>query len=173
MPNLQILIAVIFNSSAHAAAHHGRRFVVAIFSCIAISLYAQGSRMDSWYTPSTQSPVGSTSSLRLHTDFEPVQPDKLASVEALLKSDPLVEIEAVTAESLTGKKMAIAGEQRRYLVRSLHFAAHGEYTVERDQSSLRVHHRSLGFDAPILRQGLVVLLTERPKQVFVSCSMAR
>ena len=129
--------------------------------------------MDSWYTPSAQSPVGLVSSLRLHVDFEPVQADKLVSVEALLKSHPLVEVDSAIAESLTGKKMLITGEQRRYLVRSLHFAAHGEYTVERDQSSLRVHHRSLGFDAPILRQGLVVLLTERPKHVFVSCSMAR
>ena len=142
-------------------------------ACFAMSLSAEGNQMNSWYTPSAQSPVGSVSSLRLHADFEPVQLDKLASVEALLKNHPLVEINAATAESLVGKKMAIAGEQRPYLVRSLHFAAHGEYTVERDQTSLRVHHRSLGFDAPILRQGLVVLLAGRPTDVFVSCSMAR
>jgi len=109
----------------------------------------------------------------LHIDFEPVQPDKLASVEELLKNYPLVEIDSATAESLTGQKMSPSAEQRRYLVRSLHFAAHGEYTVERDQTSLRIHHRSLGFDAPILRQGLVVLLTGRPKDVFATCSMAR
>ncbi len=129
--------------------------------------------MDSWYTPSTQPPAGSISNLRLHTDFEVVQPDKLASVEALLKNHSLVEIDAATAESLAGKKMVTAGEQRRYLVRSLHFDAHGEYTVERDQTSLRIHHRSLGFDAPIVRQGLVVLLGGPPREVFVSCSMAR
>ena len=147
--------------------------VVSIFALCAMSSGAEGDPMDSWYTPSAQSPVGVVSSLRLHGDFEPVQADKLATVEALLKNHPLVELDSAMAESLTGKKMLITGEQRRYLVRSLHFAAHGEYTVERDQSSLRVHHRSLGFDALILRQGLVVLLTERPKQVFVSCSMAR
>ena len=147
--------------------------VAAALACVAMSLRAEGDPMDSWYTPAAQSPVGLVRSLRLHTDFEPVQADKLASVEALLKSHALVEVDSALAESLTGKKMAIAGEQRRYLVRSLHFAAHGEYTVERDQSSLRVHHRSLGFDAPILRQGLVVLLTERPKHGVVSCSMAR
>ncbi len=149
------------------------RCVATVLACVAMSLCAEVSPMDSWYTPSNQSPVGSISSLRLHADFEPVQPDKLASVEALLKNRPLVEIDAATAESLTGRQMPIAGEQRRYLVRSLHFAAHGEYTVEREQAALRIHHRSLGFDAPILRQGLVVLLSARPKDVFVSCSMAR
>ena len=147
--------------------------VVSIFALCAMSSRAKGEPMDSWYTPSAQSPVGSVSSLRLHTDFEPVQADKLATVEALLKKHPLVEVDSAMAESLTGKKMLITGEQRHYLVRSLHFAAHGEYTVDRDQTSLRIHHRSLGFDAPILRQGLVVLLTGRPKDVFVSCSMAR
>ncbi len=129
--------------------------------------------MDSWYRPATRSPAGSISSLRLHVDFEPVQPDKLASVETLLKAHSLVEIDSATVQLLTGKQLPITGEQRRYLVRSLHFAAHGEYTVERDQSWLRIHHRSLGFDAPIIRQGMVVLLTDRPTDVFVSCSMAR
>ena len=148
-------------------------FVVSVFALFATSLRAEGEPKDSWYTPSAQSPVGVVSSLRLHTDFEPVQVDKLAIVEALLKNHPLVEIDAAMAESLTGKKLLMTGEQRRYLVRTLRFAAHGEYTVERDQTSLRIHHRSLGFDAPILRQGLVVLLTGRPKDVFVSCSMAR
>ena len=146
--------------------------VATVLACVAMSLSAEDSQMDSWYTPSDQFPVGSISSLRLHADFVPVQPDKLASVEALLKSHPLVDIDAATAESLIGKKIAIAGEQRPALVRSLHFAAHREYTFERDQTSLRVHRRSLGFDAPILRQGLVVLLAGRPKDVFVSCSMA-
>ena len=147
--------------------------VVSVFALCATSLRAEGDPMDSWYAPSAQSPVGWVSSLRLHADFEPVQADKLASVEALLKNHSLVEVDAAMAESLTGKKMLITGEQRHYLVRSLRFAAHGEYTVDRDQTSLRIHHRSLGFDAPILRQGLVVLLTGRPKDVFVSCSMAR
>ena len=152
---------------------YAAHFVVSVFALFATSLRAEGEPMDSWYTPSAQSPVGWVSSLRLHTDFEPVQADKLASVEALLKSHPLVELDSAMAESLTGKKMLITGEQRRYLVRSLRFAAYGEYTDDRDQTSLRIHHRSLGFDAPILRQGLVVLLTGRPKDVFVSCSMAR
>ena len=147
--------------------------VVSIYALCAMSLRAEGDAMDSWYTPSAQSPVGSVSSLRLHTDIEPVQADKLASVEALLKKHPLVEVDSAMAESLTGKKMLITGEQRHYLVRSLRFAAHGEYTVERDQTPLRIHYRSLGFDAPRLRQGLVVLLTGRPNDVFVSCSMAR
>ena len=147
--------------------------VATMLACVAMSLGAEGGQMDSWYRPAAQAVAGSNSSLRLHTDFEPVQPDKLVSVETLLKDHWLVEIDAATAESLTGKKMATAGEQRRYLVRSLHFAAHGEYTVDRDQTSLRIHHRSLGFDAPIVRQGLVVLLTGRAKDVFVSCSMAR
>lgn len=129
--------------------------------------------MDLWYQPSVQSAVGPVSSLRLHTDFEPVQPNKLASVEALLKNEALVLIDADTAQSLTAKTMAVSGEQQRYLARSLHFAAHGEYSVDRDQTSLRIHHRSLGFDAPIVRQGLVVLLNGRPKDVFVSCSIAR
>ena len=148
-------------------------WVATVLACVTMALGAEGDQMDSWYTPSTQSPVGLPRSLRLHADFEPVQPDKLASVEALLKNQALVEIDTATSGLLTGKKLVIAGEQRPYLVRSLHFAAHGEYTVERDQTSLRVHHRSLGFDAPILRQGLVVLLAARPKDVFVSCSMAR
>ncbi|GEM_PF-7000685 len=147
--------------------------VACVVACIALSLSAEVSPMDPWYTPSNKPAVGSISSLRLHIDFEPVQPDKLASVEELLKNYPLVEIDSATAESLTGQKMSPSAEQRRYLVRSLHFAAHGEYTVERDQTSLRIHHRSLGFDAPILRQGLVVLLTGRPKDVFATCSMAR
>ncbi len=147
--------------------------VATVLACVAMSLSAEGNPMDSWYTPSARSPVGSITSLRLHVDFELARLDKIAVVEALLKNHPLVEIDAATAESLTGKKIATSAEQRRYLVRALHFAAHGEYTVERDQTSLRIHHRSLGFDAPILRQGIVVLLAGRPKDVFVSCSMAR
>ena len=129
--------------------------------------------MDSWYTPSTQPTIGVIYSLQLHADFEPVQPEKLATVVALLQDRQLVEIDAAAEQLLTGKQMAIAGEQRRFLVRSLHFAAHGQYTVERDHASLRIHHRSLGFDAPIVRQGLVVLLDRRPQYVFVTCSMAR
>lgn len=147
--------------------------VAAVLAYFAMSLGAAGSQLDSWYTPSTHPPVGSIGSLRLHGDFEPVQTHKLATVETLLKNHALVEIDAATAESLVGKKMSIADAQKPYLVRSLHFAAHGEYTVERDETSLRIHHRSLGFDAPILRQGLVVLLVGRPKDVFVTCSMAR
>ncbi len=143
------------------------------FAFVAMSLNAENSHMDSWYTPVAKAPVGLISSLRLHADFEPVQPDKRAVVEALLKNDPLVEIDEARAEFLTGKSMTRSGEQKRYLVRSLHFAAHGEYTVELNETSLQIHHRSLGFDAPILRQGLVVLLTQRPKYVFVSCTMAR
>lgn len=147
--------------------------VVTVLSCVVASLGAAGNPMDSWYMPATQSQVGSISSLRLHADFEPVQPDKLASVEALLKNHALVEIDGTTVQLLIGRPLPTMGEQRHYLVRSLHFAAHGEYTVERDQTSLRIHHRSLGFDAPIIRQGIVVLLTGRPTDVFVSCSMAR
>ena len=152
---------------------HFSSLAATVLACAAMSLSAEGRPMDSWYSPSTQSPMGSNSSLLLHTDFEPVRPDKLANVEALLTDQPIVEVDTAMAESLTGKTMVNAGEQRRYLVRSLHFAAHGEYAVERDQTSLRIHHRSLGFDAPIVRQGLVVLLARRPKDVFVSCSMAR
>ncbi len=147
--------------------------VATVLACVAMSLGAEGNQMDSWYTPATRSSMGSISSLRLHADFEPVQPEKLATVEALLKDHPLVEIDGAAAQSLTGKQLPMTGEQRRYLVRSLRFAAHGDYTIERDQTSLRIHHRSLGFDAPIIRQGVVVLLAGRPTDVFVSCSMAR
>ena len=61
---------------------HAPICVAAVLACVAMSPSAEGEPMDSWYTPPAQSPVGLVSSLRLHIDFEPVQADKLASVEA-------------------------------------------------------------------------------------------
>ena len=64
-------------------------FVVSIFALCAMSPSAKGEPMNSWYAPPTHSSVGAAHSFQLHTDFEPVRPDKLASVEALLKNHPL------------------------------------------------------------------------------------
>ena len=129
--------------------------------------------MDSWYSPAPRASEPPSTTLVWHTDFEEAERNQIIEVERALANFPIVEITGSIASRLAAREIATPANKRLFLVRSVRFEAHGEYTVVSDRQSIRIHHRSLGFDAPIVRQGLVVLLEQKPKEVYCSCSMAR
>lgn len=147
--------------------------LAAVCTWCASTSQAKDALMDSWYQPPAHAASSTALDLKQHVDFEVVKEVNLPEVEELLRSVPLVAIDHATASRLVGRPVVESKGKRAYLARSIRFQAHGAYAVALDASALRVHHSALGFDAPMVRQGIVVFLTAKPVEVFVSCSLAR
>lgn len=89
-----------------------------------------------------------------------------------LENEPAVELSESEVAQLTGKAEKVAG-LKPYLVRGLfYFRDTGNFAVYRKSGAILVQHDSVGTTMPREnRSGVVVYLPEKPKQIFVDCSV--
>ena len=79
---------------------------------------------------------------------------------------------AVEVPALRGVDLTVPTGYTAFLVRGVYLNS-SHFTVRRADSALHVHASSLGRHAvPMKQQPLVVLLRDRPGDVYVTCSMA-
>ena len=135
------------------------------------------SSVDPWYTP--EHPSGSDLSETLgwkrldERTYWEVEPSRELEAEDMLKTVSCRALSSQEADRLLGKPLRAAHAGEPYLVRGVVFnRGTGRFTLRSKDDELFVRHGSLGHDpVPMMRQCLVVLLGQMPKQVFVTCHM--
>jgi hypothetical protein len=157
----------------------GARFVLTfmLLGCLtaACSSRQAWTAVDAWYRPP---PANETS----FWGWEQIQGSRLHEVvaakendaEDLLRTEPIVELEAGQAADLIGEPLSDAPGAQPYLVRGVYLRRQtGRFVAYVSGEKLIVHHGSLGSGpAPMKRQALVLQLERKPATVFVACSMA-
>ena len=127
-------------------------------------------RVDPWYAPAPATlPHGQeieSSQVFLVTELHK------AETSALLEDVSVKAIDVGQATEWVGADLAVPAGYRAFLVRGV-YLNRSHFTVRRADSALHVHASSLGRHAvPMKQQPLVVLLLDRPVDVYVTCSMA-
>jgi hypothetical protein len=93
----------------------------------------------------------------------------------LLESEPLVALDREQAARFARSDVASLPPGMPFLVRAVYVnLLTGGYRIKLVKGDLYVQHGSLGsYDRPKRRAALVVFLTERPANVYVTCSTAK
>jgi hypothetical protein len=94
--------------------------------------------------------------------------------QELLRDVSIVELTAEQTEEFIGAALPDVPGTQPYLTRGVYLnRGTGNFSVYVLENQLLVHHDSLGHSAvPMKRQALVLQLERKPKDVFVTCSMA-
>jgi hypothetical protein len=94
--------------------------------------------------------------------------------EVLLQDVSIVEFTAEQAAAFIGKALPDQPDTQPYLTRGVYLnRGTGSFSVYTLENQLLVHHGSLGRRAVSMkRQALVLQLERKPRDVFVTCSMA-
>lgn len=97
-----------------------------------------------------------------------------ADAENELKDVSFRAISGTRADQLAGEHIAPVPGTRFYLVRSVYLNKYtGAYRVIVGDGNVWVRHGSLGHHAvPMGRQVLILQLSDAPREIFASCSMA-
>jgi hypothetical protein len=129
---------------------------------------------DSWYADLPEDARSGTWSAldrgRIHEVIESRGPQ----AEELLQDISIVPLTSEEAAEFIGEPLPKAPGTQPYLTRGVYLnRATGAFRVSILKDQLRVHHDSLGGRAvPMKRQALVLQLENKPKELFVTCSMA-
>ena len=130
---------------------------------------------DSWYrAPSAHVRDLSGWSLmevsRVHEVIEPMQ----SRAQTFVSNSPYRLLSNEEAEKLIGGRLPNVEGTHPFLVRGLFLNRNtGGYYVSIENSNIWVHHASLGrATVSMKRQALVLQLKEKPKELYVTCSMA-
>lgn len=130
---------------------------------------------DSWYrAPSAHVRDSSGWSLleesRVHEVIGPMQ----STAQAFVSNIPYRLLTNEETERLIGGRLPNVEGTNPYLVRGLFLNKDtGGYYISVESGNIWVHHASLGRTVvPMKRQALVLQLVEKPKEVYITCSMA-
>jgi len=140
---------------------------VAVLSCAGGRAWTKA---DPWYAPPPDTlPRGQE--LEASQVFVVPESHK-AEATALLQGATVVELDREVAASWVGAVVGGTGDEKPFLVRGVYLNP-SHFSVRQAPGVLHVHASCLGRHAvPMRRQPLVVLLRERPREVYVTCSMA-
>jgi hypothetical protein len=148
-----------------------------VFSCLCGCIKPQtqqpSTSTDSWFDPPSEWSRFRQAKSLPDSEVSEVAPEHMAAGEEQLLDVACVEITADRAAELTGRAMPPQAGSSLFLVRALYLnRGTGKFMVVPVGSELLVEHGSLGRSAvPMKRQALAVRLSQRPKTVYVSCSM--
>ena len=168
-------------------AQHAGALSISLLSCLALTWLAgckpavttvdsgmAWSSVDPWYRrPSGRSDFYHGERIPA-SDIIEISAAHRSAAEELLRDADCVEITAARAKELTGRSLSPANGKSLYLVRAVYLNREtGGFTATSAENELLVHHGCMGGSAvPMKRTALVIPLPQKPRTVFVDCSMA-
>jgi hypothetical protein len=129
--------------------------------------------VDSWYHAPPTNLAGKWTPVN-PSDVHRIARNAWKKAEPLLRRQPIVGLSWPQAERLIGQRLARPAGMTPYLVRAVYFEkGAGRFSVSVLDDSLLVDHGSLGpWPVAMRRDALVVLLKDRPREVYVTCGGA-
>ncbi|MEJ2155156.1 MAG: hypothetical protein P8X96_07455 [Desulfobacteraceae bacterium] len=127
--------------------------------------------LDSWYNlPKT----GSLSSETDDVEYIEIKKTRQNFAQALLEKESIIELSRKEAINLGFDEQSYDRLLRIFLVRSVYLnEATGNFLLSMQGNDLVVFHGSLGHSPALMkRKALMVLLPEKPANVYVYCLMA-
>jgi hypothetical protein len=131
------------------------------------------SSADNWYRPYSGSPLLQQKNLVPKGSVRPVPDNLQPEAQALLQNEAWRELSTSEASAFGVAGLLKSSKERLILLRGVVLnEATGAFEVYEQDGNVLVLHISMGKKAvPMRRKAVVAVLQNKPKEVFVSCSM--